>query len=104
MFYNTINLTGTELLKAKFDCFKQEEIIKSIYKDNPGKNISPSQIFNVINEVYKLNWPITSCRRAITCLTDSSTLVKTGEMVMGIFGKNEHTWKYKSTVMQAKLF
>jgi len=104
MFYNTIDLTGQELEKAKAATLKQEELISAIYKKNSNKYISPSQIFDVIETYYGLNWPLTSIRRAITNLTDETALIKLPSMVYGIYGKPEHQWKFNSITVQAKLF
>ena len=104
MFYNTIDLTGHELEKAKADTLKQEELIEAIYKRNAGKAISPSQILDVVNKHYGLNWPLTSCRRAITNLTKETVLIKLKSMVDGIYGKPEHTWRFNSKVIQQNLF
>lgn len=104
MFYNTIDLTGQELQKAKAETLKQEELIATIFKRNSDKAISPSQILQVVNSHYGLNWPITSIRRAITNLTDKDTLVKLKTIENGIYGKPEHQWKFNSVTIQAKLF
>jgi hypothetical protein len=50
MFYNTIDLTGQELEKAKAQTLKQEELIATIYKKNCHKEISPSQILEIVNK------------------------------------------------------
>jgi hypothetical protein len=104
MFYNTIDLTGAELEKAKADTLKQEELIQAIYKRNAGKAISPSQILEVVNTHYSLNWPLTSIRRSITNLTDKEALIKLETMTEGIYGKPEHQWKFNLKIIQVDLF
>lgn len=104
MFYNTIDLTGPELEKAKADTLKQEELISAIYKRNPGKAISPSQILEITGKYYGLNWPLTSIRRAITNLTENTALIKLPGMIDGIYGKPEHVWRFNSKVAQGNLF
>ena len=104
MFYNTIDLTGQELEKAKAQTLKQEELIAAIYKKNCNKEISPSQILEIVNNHYSLNWPLTSIRRAITNLTEENTLIKLQKMKEGIYGKPEHLWKYNSITVQGNLF
>ena len=104
MFYNTIDLTGQELEKAKAQTLKQEELIAAIFKKNCTKEISPSQILEITNRHYGLNWPLTSIRRAITNLTEENTLVKLKTMKEGIYGKPEHTWKFNLKVIQQDLF
>lgn len=104
MFYNTISLEGAELSKAKADTSKQEELIKAIFKKNPSTPISPSEILDVISSHYKLNWPLTSIRRAITNLTDDTVLIKLSTMKDGIYGKPEHTWRWNQIAKQQNLF
>ena len=104
MFYNTIDLTGQELEKAKAQTLKQEELIATIYKKNCHKEISPSQILEIVNKHYWLNWPLTSCRRVLTDLTSTGILIKLPKMIQGIYGKGEHVWKWKTIVKQQQLF
>ena len=40
-----------------------------------------------------LNCPITSIRRAMTCLTNSGKIVKTDRQIKGMYGKAEHLWE-----------
>lgn len=60
--------------------------------------MSPSQIFKFLSDKgYK--YPLTSVRRAISDLTKDEILVKDTDekkMVMGLYGKPEHTWKLNS--------
>lgn len=104
MFYNTIDLTGQELEKAKAQTLKQEELIATIFKKNCHKEISPSQILEIVNKYYGLNWPLTSIRRAITNLTEEMALIKTPKMVDGIYGKPEHLWRFNLKIIQQNLF
>lgn len=94
-FYNTINLSGERLKDAIAKSMYQEELIHEIYKANPNKLISPSQILYVVKRKYYLHWPITSCRRAITNLSGDikgRVLTKTSVMIDGAYGKPEHQW------------
>ncbi|HEY5392100.1 MAG TPA: hypothetical protein VIJ57_08290 [Hanamia sp.] len=104
MFYNTIDLTGHDLEKAKAYILKQEELISAIYKRNAGKAISPSQILDIIRLHYGFNWPLTSVRRSITNLTDKAALIKLEKMTEGIYGKPEHLWKFNLKIIQVDLF
>lgn len=104
MFYNTIDLTGSELEKAKADTLKQEDLIQAIYKRNSDKGISPSQILDVVRLHYGLNWPLTSIRRSITNLTDKAALIKLPAMTEGIYGKPEHIWRFNLKTIQVDLF
>lgn len=94
-FYNTISLKGEKLLVANAKAMYQADLILEIYRSNPDKLISPSQILYIVKRKYSLHWPITSCRRAITDLSGdkySKALTKTSVMVTGDFGQPEHQW------------
>lgn len=91
-FHNTISLSDKELSRENANALKQEEFITTIFKANPNKPISPSQIHKVYVKDFQKNVPLTSIRRAITNLTEKNILRKTGIMVTGNFGKVEHCW------------
>ncbi len=94
-FYNTISLAGEKLVVANVKAMYQADLILEIYKANPDKLISPSQILYIVKRKYGLHWPITSCRRAITDLSGdkySKALTKTSVMVTGDYGQPEHQW------------
>lgn len=93
-FFNTINLSGKALELAVVMAANQDDIVAEIFAANPGKHISPSQIHEIVLKKYKRNCPITSFRRSINTLTKINVLIKTDNMVMGPFGKPEHTWIY----------
>lgn len=92
-YYNTNNLTGSDLKEAIIKAEKQEEAIELLYA-NSDRSYSPSQVLGLMNKAGK-QWPITSLRRAITNLQKKGVLVKTGEMVKGMYSSPENTWKYK---------
>ncbi len=91
-FHNTINLSGEELTKASARAAKQEDLILSIFKANPSRNLSPTQIHSIFQLRYQLHSPITSIRRGLTNLTKSEKLIKTEVMVEGNYGLKEHCW------------
>jgi len=104
MFYNTIELSGEELQKAKIDCKSQEDYIKWIFTKKPTLEITPSELLLY----FENNVPITSIRRALTNLTNDNILEKTSNYRMGNYGKPEHIWKLKKiksdSVSQINLF
>ena len=95
MFYNTIELSLTELKDANIQTLKQEEFITEIFKANPTALISPSRMLGIYQKYYQKDTPITSIRRAMTDLTDKEVLRKTSVMVMGLYGKQEYCWCLK---------
>ena len=93
-FFNTINFSGKELEKANAKAAKQEDLILALFKANPDKKLSPSQVHTIFGRKYQLYPPITSIRRAMTNLTGRLELIKTDEMIPGLYQLPEHTWKY----------
>ncbi|MCH9717430.1 MAG: hypothetical protein K0U52_10155 [Gammaproteobacteria bacterium] len=92
-YYNTNNETGSKLKESNQKAETQQEIILRMFKSKIRLTASDAW------KIYDPNGitPITSIRRAITNLCDSGDLVKTAETKRGIYGKNEHVYKYVST-------
>ena len=93
-FFNTISFSGDDLKKENAKAAKQEDLILSLFKANPNKKLSPSQVHTILGKKYQIYPPITSVRRALTNLTGRLELIKTDEMVPGVYHLPEHTWKY----------
>lgn len=94
-FHNTINLEGKELERAEARAASQENLITAIFKANPGRKISPSQVHSIMQVKYDLHPPLTSVRRGMTNLTKdkhSNVLTKLDEKVTGPFAMPEHLW------------
>lgn len=102
MFYNTIDLSGELLKKEWANSLKQEQFITEIFKCNPNKPLSPSQILKVYNDKYQRDVPLTSIRRAMTDLANDGILRKTSIKVKGLYNLPEHCWVYE--VGQSSLF
>jgi hypothetical protein len=102
-YYNTTNLAGGALKKAKNKTLTQKERVLSIFQFRKladlkiGLNrglLSPSQCW----KIYQLEYgrtPITSIRRSITDLTNDGYLEKTGFKSLGEFGRPEYNWQIK---------
>lgn len=95
-FFNTNKESGETLAESKAKCNKQEENILKIfkYRNEYGFlcNISPEEVQKLYAEEHA-PIPLTSVRRALTCLTKKGYLQKTDEMVKGNYGKKVHTWQ-----------
>lgn len=89
-FFNTINLSGNELTVAKDNCNKQEQRILGIMKI--GQPMTPFEVQLFYNSLYD-EIPITSVRRAITCLTKKGYLAKKDEMKIEMYGTKNHCWE-----------
>jgi len=96
-FFNTINFSGTDLEKQNAKAAKQEYLILALFKANPDKKLSPSQVHTILGKKYNLYPPITSIRRAITNLTGRLELIKMSkeDMITGPFSLPENTWKLR---------
>lgn len=95
MFYNTIYFRSEDLTKAWEDTKRQENLILFIFKQNPYKKFSPSDIWNFFITNTNHNWPLTSIRRSITDLTSDGVLTKLDETKKGLYGKPEFYWQLK---------
>ena len=89
-FYNTNNETGSTLEKSEAKAVKQEDAILDIYIK--VKKLSASEVWNRYGKEQFI--PITSIRRGITNLCNSGHLQKTDDTVTGIYGKQEHIYRY----------
>lgn len=95
-FFNTINFSGKDLENQNAKCLKQEDLILALFRANPDKKLSPSQVHSIFVKKYQIYPPITSIRRAITNLTGRMDLIKMSkeDMIPGPFSLPENTWKY----------
>jgi hypothetical protein len=95
-FFNTIRLNSDELEKAHARAASQEQLVAAIFRANPGRKISPSQIQTLIGAKYGRHCPLTSWRRAFSNLTADGVLTKcpTSDRIPGQYGLPEHTWQY----------
>jgi Fe2+ or Zn2+ uptake regulation protein len=91
-FFNTIHLSGQPLKEAKEQCSLQEGRILDLMQI--GQKMTPIEVWGHYCSLYP-PCPVTSIRRAMTCLTDKGLLEKCEEMKEGIYGKPNHTWKKK---------
>ena len=98
-YYNTTSLSGQELKAAVFCASNQDEAIKLIFKT--GKPYTPSEIMTLCNRAGH-NYLLTSCRRAITGLTNKGVLRNTGNFKQGLYGRPEGVWVLNDK--QQKLF
>ena len=91
-FFNTINVNGITLEKARLSAGGQEEKIYNYFIDNPGKDFTPYQIHEAL---FDNNTPLTSIRRAMSCLADKKLITKTENKKIGQYGMINHTWRLK---------
>lgn len=104
MFYNTIYYRADELKKAWADAKRQEDLVLYIFKQNPFKKYSPSDIWEFLQYTCDFKGPITSIRRAMTDLTSEGELTMLEEQKEGLWGKPEHLWCLKQLPINGTLF
>ena len=97
MYYNTNNEIGLALGQSWLSTAKQDELILRIFILKPNQSFTPDEIKAECERCEK-DWPITSIRRAISTLTDRGKLTKTNNLRKGKYGKQTHTWKFKTQV------
>ena len=91
LFYNTVNLNGTDLKKAVQKSNRQSDRVLKIFKMN-AIPMTPAQVSGYYDDLYSPS-PLTSIRRAITNLTKDGRLIKTDVKVPGIYGTPNYKWK-----------
>lgn len=99
-YFNTINLTGEALKEKNRLTASQNDLIKALFQDNPGRHIGPTEVVEIARIHWGRNWPLTSIRRAMSYLASpkyDEVLAKTTKMVTGSYGDDEHTWILKSS-------
>lgn len=89
-FFNTIHLTGTDLLEAKGKASDQNARVLEIIRK--GGKMTPFEVWKVYCSKFP-ECPLTSIRRAMTTLTDQGKLERLYEMKAGKYGMKNHLWK-----------
>lgn len=92
-FYNTINLTPTQLAVENAKASGLQAVIEVLFKVNPLKEYSGWQMKHLLEKYLDKKVNINSVRRSITNLKNEEILTKTETMVMGDEGKNEHLYR-----------
>jgi len=94
-FFNTISLDGEELKEAKKRSNKQSDIILQFFTIYKGQLFTPAEVHHYLlaNSLIPDNTPITSIRRAITCLTADGELIKTNTVKKGPMGMVNYCWR-----------
>jgi hypothetical protein len=92
-YFNTTKLFGSKISEAVKNASTQDDKIFLFFFENKNKEFSPCQIHKIV--FAKSNVPLTSIRRSMTNLTNAGKLIKTSKKVIGVFGKDNYTWKLK---------
>lgn len=91
-FFNTINLNGAELTKAKEQTGLQDQRVLELFKRVGDGSMTPIRVHELYQFYFK-ETPLTSIRRSMTMLTNKGLLEKTNFMKMEKYGKSNYCWK-----------
>ncbi len=93
--FNTNKETGDTLKESERKADTQGEKILKYFKMHVADCAGPSDIWL---KAFDCLIPLTSVRRAMTCLTNDGELMKTERMQSGAYGKTEHMWRRRPVV------
>jgi len=88
-YYNTTNLTGTELDDSHEKAQRQEYVVLGIFQRH--KELTASDAWSYYTA--RKRAPLTSIRRSITNLTTDGHLKKTDRQKIGMYGKPEYIYE-----------
>lgn len=91
LYYNTTGENGNKLVQNKAKVSTQNQKILNFFTENKYSDFTPCEIWIAFGQ----QWPLTSCRRAITTLTDLGFLIKTENKRKGFYSEMNFTWKLK---------
>lgn len=100
-FFNTVELKGEPLHKARKEARQQENMILAYFRSRPTAALTPEDLLAIMSP----NTPLTSVRRAITNLTAKGFLRKlplTDVFHIGKYGKPVHSWKLSTTTQETR--
>ncbi len=102
-FYNTIKLSGEDLLQKQSSCNRQQKLIlrtmeqernqrrlDSDFNEEEYQGMTPADVWQSLGQ---LTCPLTSVRARMTTLTKEGLLVKTEHKKMGVYRTDNYTWK-----------
>ena len=101
-FYNTINLQGSNLAKAKKQVETQESKILLFLRANAKLSFTKHEIKTALVNLGKIggNTPESSISRALSNLRKEDKVLKLQEMRLGEFDKPNHLWTVASEPLQ----
>lgn len=88
MYYNTTNLSGSDLKSEIENAKTQKDAVLLIFQTYGP--LTPSNAWSLYGATKA---PLTSIRRAITDLTTEGHLIKSLTLKPGLYGKPEHLYK-----------
>lgn len=93
-FHNTTNESGATLVKSESAAKSQEENIYKYFHASPHHKYTAEDVWRNVYPDQKT--PLTSVRRAMSNLTEEKKLYRTGEFVIGMYGKKISLYKLRT--------
>lgn len=90
-YYDTVPETPENVEIFELKASSEEKIILQYFREHAKDQYSPCQIWKLTDS----HGPLTNFRRAITNLTAKGFLEKSGDFVMGIYGRRVNSWRLK---------
>ena len=87
-FFNTVNLQGEVLARARKECADQDVRVLEVFLVNHTRNFTPWEVCEQVDGIL-----FTSVRRSITTLTAKGYLEKTEEQRAERYGKPNYCWR-----------
>ena len=87
-YYNTNSETGPTLKQSRLKSDTQKDKVLRFFQLNK-RSMSAEQVWGFL---FDKRVPVTSIRRAVTDLANEGYLVKTHEMVTGMYAKKVHLY------------
>jgi response regulator of citrate/malate metabolism len=100
MYYNTTSVSGNTLKVYHKAAEKQDDLVLNLFTSNPEKEFTPEYAHEVL---FTASVPLTSLRRSFNTLEKDSRIEKTGNMVIGNFGRPVNTYKLKTINNQLQI-
>lgn len=91
-YFNTTGLKGQQLKLAIENASTQEQLVLEVFNTLKSEIYTASDVFKYY-EGGVHNAPLTSWRRAITCLKNKGILAKTLHKKTGLYGKPEYYYQ-----------
>jgi hypothetical protein len=100
IFHDTVGFPDAELKALRKRAKKQNDVVLQLFKDNPNRNFTPPEIFEIVKNCGGCAI-LTSIRRSITNLTKQGRLTKCmySESRKGAYGTLNRTWQYNENWM-----
>lgn len=91
-YHNTTGLKGEKLRQREESAGRQATKVYDYFRARPNECLAAHEVHAAL---FTDNVPLTSTRRAITCLTTAGLLIKTDVTACGLYGWPVSCWRLK---------